>query len=516
MSETYHINVYKKIPFKWVMRKKGHYNRSGIEIADTNTLGTLVPYVGSPYTPLSTTYTLETGYPLVINIGSGELPDYNYTSSFAGTLKSLGQIDSVPRTFYTNYNRVGTIDADIDTGIVSGFSSNKYITIPGIDLTTADTWEVVAKFKINTLGKYQFWWYSPGAWGLDDLNRMHYWSVPGGSDVYSTYTFVENTWYWVKMEFTGTTYNWYYKTSVDNPWTLIMSANSTTKISSVPSLTNIGINPNITSEYFYGDIDLSEYYVKADGVVIWSSSQLDIKLYDNYNKAGAVSTNIATGLVSGFSASNYLSLPSAFSPNGSTWEYYIKFTTGSDVSTSQGLTSALGTSNGCTPFYVDTGNLACFLSSNGSSWDIALKETVMAVATNTTYKMKAEFTGTAYNWYLWQNDDWSLVKTISSSTATYDGLTMILGSNRGQNNPFLGTIDLSETYIKINGSIWWSPESYQELFYAKGLLPTGVTDDGSAQTWNLFYNDGEFVADIIDIKSGYSWCGSITVPAHSI
>lgn len=51
---------------------------------------------------------------------------------------------------------------------------------------------------------------------------------------------------------------------------------------------------------------------------------------------------------------------------------------------------------------------------------------------------------------------------------------------------------------------------------AIGLLPSGVVDDGSAKTWNLFYNDGVFLLDTDATKSGYSWCGTINISSHSV
>lgn len=51
---------------------------------------------------------------------------------------------------------------------------------------------------------------------------------------------------------------------------------------------------------------------------------------------------------------------------------------------------------------------------------------------------------------------------------------------------------------------------------AIGLLPPGVTDDGSAQTWDLFYNDGVFLIDKTSSMNGYSWCGTISIPAHNV
>ena len=51
---------------------------------------------------------------------------------------------------------------------------------------------------------------------------------------------------------------------------------------------------------------------------------------------------------------------------------------------------------------------------------------------------------------------------------------------------------------------------------AIGLLPSGVVDDGTAKTWNLFYDSGVFLLDTVATKQGYSWCGTINIPAHTV
>ena len=51
---------------------------------------------------------------------------------------------------------------------------------------------------------------------------------------------------------------------------------------------------------------------------------------------------------------------------------------------------------------------------------------------------------------------------------------------------------------------------------AVGLLPSGVTDDGTEKTWNLFYNNGVFLLDTVATMNGYSWCGTISIPAHTV
>lgn len=211
-------------------------------------------------------------------------------------------------------------------------------------------------------------------------------------------------------------------------------------------------------------------------------------VYDNYTIVGSPTIDTATGIVSGFSASDYLQIK-PFITNGSAWEYYIKFTTGSSISTDQGITTCVGSSDGCDPFYIVGGNLVCYLSSTGSSWNIASGTVIMPLLANTTYKMKAEYTGTAYNWYLRQNDEWTLVKTIFNSNPTFDGLTMLLGNNRGQALPFLGTIDLSECEIKINGNLWWSPMSTKD----KWLANKSIYD----------YSATGFYADTLDFTKSY-------------
>lgn len=214
-----------------------------------------------------------------------------------------------------------------------------------------------------------------------------------------------------------------------------------------------------------------------------------IEYEQNGNLIGGVTFDKNTGVLSNFSTSNYLSLPSSFSPGTNTWEFQIKFTTGElPSSTGQGLFGSIGSSDGCTPFYIhgngSNSTLGVFLSSNGTSWDLTgTTTTVMPLAENTTYKLKAEFTGTEYNWYSWENDDWVLKYTLTSSTAVYSGLNMLIGNNRAQNNPFLGTVDLSQSYIKINNQIWWSgiksttelTHQYINLFH----LPSNCTIVGN-------------------------------------
>lgn len=50
----------------------------------------------------------------------------------------------------------------------------------------------------------------------------------------------------------------------------------------------------------------------------------------------------------------------------------------------------------------------------------------------------------------------------------------------------------------------------------KGLLAEGVEDTGAAQTYHIFYGDGEVVLDTAESRTGMQWIGSVAVPAHEV
>lgn len=165
-------------------------------------------------------------------------------------------------------------------------------------------------------------------------------------------------------------------------------------------------------------------------------------------------TVTSDGIASNFSSTSFIKTGYNFSPENNVWEYHLKIKTGS-VAPNGGIVGSIGTtgySNGCTPFYSFNGNWIAYLSSVGNAWDIAGGKTIMKLETNTTYYLKAEFTGTQYIFsYSMDDVNWDVALTIDSTKTIYNGLNVHLGNNRGANTPFNGEIDLSSFYIKING-----------------------------------------------------------------
>lgn len=518
------VQTYKGIPFNYRLKKSHYYDIAGTMIGGQILMnGTFQSYSG-----LDMDYYQGTNSLMTVTVDGGTLPNRSYSQGAFGCLATVNEGTGV----YTNYTKVGSTDINVETGVVSGFSTSNYLQLPTAFNPGSSSWECIFKVRtgsdVTTSQKWVHLCLGSGMNGRFGIgaavnnSKFNVFLSSDGStwlfDSFGTYTVLANTTYWLKIGWSGTEYYFEYSTDGTN-YTRDISYTSSLPIYS--PLVNGYVGIYQTSSMltpWLGSIDLSGCQIVIDGNVWWTPLVAGLYSvlksgYVNYTKVGSPSVNIETGVASGFSSSNYLTL-GTFSPQGNTWEYYIKFTTGSSTS-AQGLSTCVGSSDGCSPFYIDSGNLVAFLSSNGSNWDIASAETVMSIATNTTYKMKAEYTGTAYNWYIWQNNAWSLVKTISNSAPCYDGLTMLLGNNRGQNNPFDGTIDLSETYITIGGNTWWTPVGGISAT-AVGLLPSGVTDDGSAQTWNLFYKDGEYRLNTASTMSGYDWCGEIAIPAHNV
>lgn len=188
------------------------------------------------------------------------------------------------------------------------------------------------------------------------------------------------------------------------------------------------------------------------------------------------------GVVSGFSTSNYLSLPETFAPvSGNVWEIGFKVTTGSNVTTQQ-------TVLGCTPpncggMWLGLGRSSTakfdFSAGSGTSsssdWNIASHVAgSTTITTNTTYYIKIVFTGSEYKVLISTNNiDWITDISATSSvvpSAYTNRIGIVLSGVSSYVHPWLGSIDLSESYIKINGKYWWKGTKPEyDLLYNKNI-----------------------------------------------
>ena len=161
------------------------------------------------------------------------------------------------------------------------------------------------------------------------------------------------------------------------------------------------------------------------------------------------------GVLSGFANGSYGKIKAPFAPKDSPIEAVLEFTTGDSVDSACGLLGGLGSSNGFTPFYVSSGQLVSWISTTGSSWDVAGATPIgVELHPKRIYRVRCVWNGKEYVWFNW-NNGWRQLKKISCETPVFGGLELQLGTNRGRSAPFSGTIDLTKCYICIGGKLWW-------------------------------------------------------------
>ena len=188
--------------------------------------------------------------------------------------------------------------------------------------------------------------------------------------------------------------------------------------------------------------------------------------YGDFTIVGSPSFDTSTGVVSGFSSSNYLTLPQSLNPANSSWEVKLKFTTSNSITGGLFQTITSYSQNGrfgiCL-LIVDGGRLDFAVSSDGSSWMFD-RATYFTLTINTTYWVKFGWTGTTY--YLdYSTDGTNYIRDITENRTTLayssSNYTLLGLYSTNSKDGFSGTVDLSDCYIKVNNSIWWGPEGIQ-------------------------------------------------------
>ena len=188
----------------------------------------------------------------------------------------------------------------------------------------------------------------------------------------------------------------------------------------------------------------------------------------NVTKVG--NPTISNGVASGFSTSNYLTLPEKYDLliGNKTWEFYGKFTTSNNVTTAQRF-FCLGSMGGVYQHGILFGiynGYANLSIGQGSNQSLSLNTQSGTILSNSTYTFKCNFTGTSYNIYLSNGDilpetpaatlesNKSLVASSTYSVSSKLGVREVYNDGRVR-DPWLGSIDLKKFYIKINNEDVW-------------------------------------------------------------
>lgn len=222
----------------------------------------------------------------------------------------------------------------------------------------------------------------------------------------------------------------------------------------------------------------------------------------NYNISGTSITVNDEGIASGFANGNVLTTNKSISFGSNTWEFKTKFRLTANNADSRLMGSAGGTSPYSPTLGIINNKLAIWLSTNGTSYNLAGQTTgTVTLQNNTDYYVKFGWDKTQY-YVQYSIDDVSYITdwTLASTTPVSEIYTPIpLGiNNTSEPYPLIGTMDLKETYIKVNDKIVWdctSTEtsiSFFDNFTRNATYATNrnsIIDDGNG--WQAYSSNAQ-------------------------
>lgn len=255
-----------------------------------------------------------------------------------------------------------------------------------------------------------------------------------------------------------------YGSNDNSTWTQLKTfSNSTTTAN---TSWNIDLSDNTNSYNYYkiscgnrcciGQLNITATYL--DTFAGGNNNTLSINGATQYYKRNITEVGTLTSnksVISGFGLSNYATFPQAIPTSTATsWEIVFAFQNGSGefirsigttTSYSQGIDFLI---NGNSRLEANL-----FTSSGGRIASVTGSTTIGTGQ----YWAKLEFTGSAYNIYLSvDGSNFTLEDSDSASTKVPDYNGSIGVNHQFNANVFSGSIDLSQSYININGSTWWN------------------------------------------------------------
>lgn len=361
--------------------------------------------------------------------------------------------------------------------IISGFSSSNSIMLGATRMNlsnSSDTWEIVIKAQVKSNDTQQMISFGTsdckGFLGRLESKRLRIYMSGNGSgwNIYgpisNDYQFTENEWYYFKFYYDGTYFkvdsssdgeNW--ENRINNTKTFLMYTNN--------QPIYLGYRYSYTGEYWRGSINLDECYIKVNNQYIWQGNNL---ITDGiYNTGCFISKDEGWTNFAGTNV-NYLRTINNFNPGTNSWEIGITFTTGNDITTEQAI--ICGHDNYFYNFSIMNGKFAYWISSNGSSWNIANNEYgTVNVKPNTTYfvNLVFDYENSLYKTTV-QYDDIYGIEDYTKSCIIYGNFNNFLkfGLARSGSTPFYGAISIKQTKIYLDNNIWfYGPDAELNVDY---------------------------------------------------
>jgi hypothetical protein len=186
----------------------------------------------------------------------------------------------------------------------------------------------------------------------------------------------------------------------------------------------------------------------------------------------------SNGVITGFNANNYITMPETFLPNGKSWECVAKVRTSDDITTQQCVFSLGWNGSIASKKYGSQWGIrnATLFYQFGNGTNTVTTYDVGSVEPNTDYWFKVEFTGSEYKLYL--STTGIFEEPIHSFASTTNFITYNIRPTMGNacfdgtwSQAWLGNIDLKETYINLDGLVWWQGIIDNSIWLNTTVLP---------------------------------------------
>lgn len=367
-----------------------------------------------------------------------------------------------------DYTIVGS--PTIVDGVASGFGENDYLSLGNtFKLSATTVAEFVFKINANTLSTLNGICGTPGNYGFHFviaasgklsiyLGNNSSWSII--SNAQGTTVLQANTDYYVKLSINNQVVSMYLSTD-GITYTQEMSQTVTIPAEYTYSLA-IG-RVRATSQYFRGSIDLNKSYITYNGQPWFGICPIEVQKHQLMGPVGYTvvgSPTITDGVASGFSRDDCLRITGFDS--SSNFEINLEIANNQATSSESFLELYPPNSNPIIFYTSTSGNISAYNGHNAYWNVVGSTDKTKSVIINLTND------GTNLNAKVYQEG-----VVIASSQKAISSLT---GVNLGQNTyiklgsatyvlaAFNGSIDLNETYIKVNGKLWfWQPRETEKI-----------------------------------------------------
>lgn len=186
---------------------------------------------------------------------------------------------------------------------------------------------------------------------------------------------------------------------------------------------------------------------------------VEYETYNNFVKVGDPVVNPYTGIVSGFASYKCIRLDKVFSlSSASSAEIVLKVNINNVTQANCMIGNVAGniSSGGFAFTTVGGSRLLLAGTTNGTSWTTNDYDTGLDLQLGVNY-VKMTWSGTDYDFYISTDGvNWTKGNTLTSGPFT--DYIMVFGAS-GPHYPLQGSLDLKESYIKVDNQIWWDAKS---------------------------------------------------------